>query len=148
MSRLMRSSWPEYHVGMDTTYSENVNLTKPVSTVRYVMLWSTQGEYLKDDFDEKVLAAWSFLDLSSLLLFMNLFSTSSKSSSISSSIVRICRTIACETKNVEGSGTKTSLVRFTRYAPPPHVHHKLYCYTRISLLPTDTEFYLKLHSNV
>ena len=57
MSRLMRSSWSEYHVGIDKTCSENVNLTKPVSTVRYVLLWSTQGEYLKDDFDEKVLAA-------------------------------------------------------------------------------------------
>jgi hypothetical protein len=81
-------------------------------------------------------------------LFMNLFSTSSKSSSISSSIVRISRTIACETKNVDGSGTKTSLVLFTRHAPPPHVHYKLYCYTRKSLLPTDTQFYLTLHSNV
>jgi hypothetical protein len=48
---LIKSLW------MDTTCSENVNLTKPLSAVQYVLLLSTQGEYLKDDFDEKVLAA-------------------------------------------------------------------------------------------
>jgi hypothetical protein len=59
-------------------------------------------------------------------LFVNLFSTASKNSSMSSSIFCVCITIACGTKNIAVSGTKTCLVCFTRYAlPPPHVHYKL-----------------------
>ena len=59
---------------------------------------NNDGKYLNDDSDENVFAVRSFLGLSSLFLFMNLFSTSSKSSSMSFSIVRVCRTTASKNK--------------------------------------------------